>query len=218
MRSPLLAATALIACFALPAQALDLGGKDRAGGNNGKGKAGIGVSIDRNGVSASIGETEARVGLGNQTGIETDAAVLGNNDGVLNGGLSTPLDAIDGRLDTLSDRDLADLCLEIGDPTSCSDRDKSKTELLHVIGTGLNRLSEQDLSALCSDLGCESYQPPLPGQSGPAPGAGIKESDVASQLDSDERDALSRRCLDILKRPGKHDSELLNLCVLMQRI
>jgi hypothetical protein len=218
MRSPLLAATALIACFAFPAQALDLGGKDRAGGNNGKGKAGIGLSIDRNGVSASIGQTEARVGLGNQTGIDTDAAAPGDDDGVSNGGRSTPLDAIHGRLDALSDRDLVDLCLAIEDPTACSEGDKSKTELLRVIGPGLNRLSEQDLTALCSELGCESYEPSLPGQGGPAPGAGIKESDVTSQLNSDERDALSRRCLDILKQPGQYDTELLNLCVLMQRI
>jgi hypothetical protein len=221
MRSPLLAATALIACFALPAQALDLGGRDRAGGgSNGSAKAGVGVSIDRNGVGASIGKTDARVSLGNQDGIQPDAAVLGRNDGLSNGGRSTPVDAIHARLEALSDRELVELCLEIEGPSDCADGDQS-TELLHVIELGLNKLSEKELNALCSELdgkGCESHEPPVPGPSGPVPGIGTKESDVTRQLDSDERAALDRRCVGVLKRPRQYDPELLNLCILMRRI
>ena len=218
MRSPLLAATALIACFAIPAQALDLGGKDRAGDNR-KGKAGISVSVDRNGVGARIGETGARVSISNRAGINSDDAVLGTNDRVSNRARSTPLDGIHGRLESLSDRELVELCLEIEDPTYCSEGDKSKAELVHVIGLGLNKLSEKELAVLCGSLeGCEGYPSPDTGQSGPVPGAGIKESDVTRQLDSDERAALGRRCLDILKRPQRHDADLLDLCVLMRRI
>jgi hypothetical protein len=221
MRSLVFAATAMIACFVLPAQALDLGGKGRGGSDKSKGKSDIGVSIDRNGIRVGLGKTKAQTAFGNPGDISPDATAVGRGDGNSSGGRSTPVDAIHERLDALSGRDLVELCAQFETPAYCSDGDKSETEIRHVIGLGLNKRSEGDLRALCNDLsgkGCGNDRPPVQGVSAPVPGVGIKESDVTGQFDSDERAALGRRCAGILKRPGQYDSELLDLCVLMQRI
>jgi hypothetical protein len=207
-----LVSVAMAAVLMSPAMALELGGKK-----------GVSVSTDRGGVSASVGRTKAKVGVGTNGSVadvdvkgpadtNVKATILGPSGVAKVTATSDLLDSINARLDVLSNENLLKLCLDIGGGDACNSG--SRSELLGLIQSELDVLGPTSLANVCLSVGGTGCGGGA-GTGGPGGGGGGGSGGL-SNLSDGEIAALQTRCEDVLDRPRKYDRELIRLCRLIE--
>jgi hypothetical protein len=198
-----------------PAMALDLGGK----------KSGVSVSADRDGVSARVGSTKAKVGVGGDSLADVDvkgpadtnvkATILGPTGVAKATATSDLLYGINAKINVLSEKQLVRVCLDVGGGDACNTG--SRSELLKLIQARLDVLGPSSLANLCLSVGgtgCGGGS----GGGGDGGGGGGAGGGGLSDLSDREVMALQNRCEDIVDQPRRYDRRLIRLCELIEEL
>ena len=181
------------------------------------------------GLCVSVGGT----GCGGATGGPATIAKIGvlDHKGVLHGTVKSDLIlGIKAKLDVLSNKNLAKLCVGIGGGTGCGSG-HSRHQLLGLIDYKLTLLSKKELLGLCVSVGgtgCGSIASTgggggtggsggTGGGSGNG-GAGHGIVQELAGLNSGDRRELKRKCPAVLYNPAAYSSDAVRVCRVLAQL
>jgi hypothetical protein len=226
-RSLLLASTFALALggASLIATAGSLGGVTGAVGGT-VGSVGNTAGGVVGGVSGAVGATGNAVGdtvggatKGTLSGTKATIGAL-NPKGVLQAKARSDLiGGIKAKLDVLSKKNLAKLCVGIGGGSGCGSG-KSRHQLLGLIDVRLNLLSKKQLLGLCVSVGGTGCgggsrtivdNPP-----GNPPGDDTSGTRAVSSLSDNDKEKLKLNCRKVVQSPANYNRDMVAVCRLLQ--